>query len=412
MIRYGLVCLLIACAPLSAQRRTFYVSPAGNDAWSGTLAAPDSAAGNGPFRTFAGARDALRQLRAAGRLYGGAAVLVRAGSYDFAATLTLTAADSGTRRAPIVWKASGTVELTGGRRVTGIVPVTDTSVLARLAPAARANVLVADLAALGITRYGEILPRGGPPMEFFCGGGRMTVARYPNEGWLLIRDVPQTCDSMINRGLDREKRFAGVPAGRHYGRIAYDDPRPARWKKSPDIFMQGYWTFDWSDSYQRVESIDTAKKEITIAPPHHWYGYTARQRYYYMNILEELDAPGEWYLDRAAGRLYFWPPDAATAQDARVSLLEDPIISVDSSAWIRFEGFRFRYSRGRGMTVTGGHHIDIAGCDFRNLGREAVVIDGARASGVSRSEITETGLGGIILRGGTGRRSPPRASMR
>ena len=47
--------------------------------------------------------------------------------------------------------------------------------------------------------------------------------------------------------------------------------------------------------YQRVAHIDPAAKEITLAEPHHNYGYTRNQRYRFINVMEELDAPGEWY---------------------------------------------------------------------------------------------------------------------
>ena len=66
-------------------------------------------------------------------------------------------------------------------------------------------------------------------MELFVNGNRMQLARWPNDGWLHIADVPQTGDSMLNTGLDREKRFDGVPVGRHYGRISFSEDRPATW---------------------------------------------------------------------------------------------------------------------------------------------------------------------------------------
>jgi hypothetical protein len=411
MTRQGIVLALfiLACAPLFGQRIHLYVSPRGNDSWSGKLGSPNRLGTDGPLATFPAARDALRKLRGGNSGGRGATIHVRGGSYALSGSLTLTEADSGTRQAPVIWENFNkeTVDLTGGRPLRGFAPVTDASILDRLQPAARPHVRVANLRAQGISRYGDIVPRGGPPMELFFKKKRMTVARYPNEGWLLIEDVPQTGDTMFNKGLEREKRYFGVPAGRHYGRIAYADPRPARWKFAGDVFMQGYWTFDWSDSYQRVQSFDTARKEITIAPPHHGYGYTKNQRYYYLNVLEELDAPGEWYLDRSGGQLYFWPPADIDDGDAWVSLLEDPLIAVEGSAWIRVEGMRLQCSRGRGIAVTGGHDIRISGCDFRNLGKEAVTIEGGRSSSVIGSEITETGLGGIVLRGGDRRALVP-----
>ena len=74
--------------------------------------------------------------------------------------------------------------------------------------------------------YGTIAPRGNPGIELFYKGKRMDLARYPNQGWLNIADVPQSGDSLYNKGLEREKRFDGVPVGRHYGRITYPGDRP------------------------------------------------------------------------------------------------------------------------------------------------------------------------------------------
>jgi hypothetical protein len=400
-----LICMTaIASALAAAGGRTvhFYVSPSGNDVWTGTLPAANASHTDGPFRTFEAARDATRKFRSTGSPNAGVVVEIRGGRYDLFTPLIFTAADSGTSSATVVWRAlkNEDVRITGGKTVRGFRRVTDLSVVKRLPPSARAHVVVADLGEEGIRDYGEIVPRGGPPMELFYGGKRMQVARYPNSGWLMIEDVPQTGDSLYNKGLEREKRFNGVPAGRHYGRITYNGTRPASWGAANDIFLHGYWTFDWSDTYQRVGAIDTARREITLVPPHHHYGYTKGQRYYALNILEELDAPGEWYLDRTNGLLYFWPPSSLRMGQVMVSLRQEPLVRIDSCAWISVEGLKFEYTRGPGIVMTEAHNVLVDRCTFRNLGKEGVIIDGGYANSVRKSEIHDTGLGGIILRGG------------
>jgi len=264
-----LCALSAAFTVVTAQEHEFYVSTAGNDEWSGKFSAPNTNRTDGPLRTLAGARDRLRSLKEKGLLSGGVTVNVRGGRYTIDNTFLLTARDSGTGFRPTIWRAyrGEQVFLSGGRTIAGFRPVTDPAVRARLGAAAGKHVLVTNLKSQGITAYGEIGQRGGPPMELFVNGRRMTLARYPDEGWLHIADVPQTGDSMYNRGLEREKRYNDVPAGRHFGRITYDGNEPSRWAVSDDIFVQGYWTFDWSDSYQRIGSIDTVKREITLRPP-------------------------------------------------------------------------------------------------------------------------------------------------
>jgi len=401
-MRFILAFLFAAITLLTAaaQDHRFFVATNGNDHWSGTLPAPNGTKSDGPLATPAGARDALRRLRHTGQITGSVTVEIRGGTYPFGGSLQLTAEDSGTTASPVVWRAyeNERVVFSGGIPIRKFTPVRDPAILARVNPEARPHLLATDLRTQGVTEYGEITPKGGPPLELFVNGKRMIVARFPNKGWLRIADVPQTGDTMYNKGLEREKRYNGVPAGRHYGRITYDGNEPSRWAPANDIFLHGYWTFDWSDSYQRVQSIDTVKHEITLRPPHHWYGYTKNQRYYVMNVLEELDSPGEWYLDRAHGLLYVWPQEEI--REAVVSMLREPIVTLNGCSNTRIEGISFLYTRGRGVSITGGHDNLVARCVFAEMGGDAVWVDGGFRHGVVSCDMYDLGLGAIFLRGG------------
>jgi len=61
-----------------------------------------------------------------------------------------------------------------------------------------------------------------------------------------------------------------------------------------NLWVHGYWAYDWANSYERVESIDRGARLIKTAPPHGLYGFRKGQRFYFLNVLEELDSPGEW----------------------------------------------------------------------------------------------------------------------
>ena len=84
---------------------TLYVSPAGNDAWSGTLPAPNAARSDGPLATLHGARDRIRKAKAASMLSGGATVLVRGGIFFLKEPLSFGPEDSGTATSPISYTA-------------------------------------------------------------------------------------------------------------------------------------------------------------------------------------------------------------------------------------------------------------------------------------------------------------------
>jgi len=379
----------------------YYVSPSGNDSWSGKLSEPDASGTDGPFATLEKARDTIRALKQATAFpLEGVTVLLRGGVYPIWATCELTPGDSGTETAPVIWKAfpGETAVLTGGKVLTGFVPVTDTDILKRLDPVAQGNVIRTDLAAQDVTGYGSLDPRSGKRMELFFKNRFMKLARYPNDEWLTIADVPQTGEKMINMGLDRDT--SAIPRGRHYGRFTYSGDRPNRWAVTNDIWVHGYWTWDWSDQYLAVEKIDKKKRDIYPREPHHGYGYTTGQRFYFLNILEELDSPGEWYVDRANGILYFWPPEPVRDGDVTISVMENVLISLKETANVTISGIIFECSQGSAVSVEGGTRNRIAGCTFRNFGLGVVSVNGGTDNGVLSCDIYDVGAGGISISGG------------
>lgn len=374
--------LFAAVSLPAAGAARFYVSPSGNDSWTGRLPAPNARNTDGPFRTLEKARDAIRRLRTdEEEPSAGALVWVRSGVYSFSGTFELAPADGFA-----VYRAyeDEQVRLVGGREIHGFRPATNRAILDRLDEYSRANVLQVDLRQLGMTDFGQMRPRGfGRPiypaaLELFFDNEPMQLARWPNEGWAKIADVPEGAED----------------------RFVFEGDRPTRWNKAKDIWVHGYWKQDWADSYESVASIDTARKLIITREPHGAYGYTKGKRYYALNILEELDSPGEYCLDRDTGILYFWPPSPVDKSEAFVSILEDPIVEMTDVSDIRMEGFTFECTRGTALVIKGGKQNTILDCTLRNIGNRAVEISGGTHNGVADSHVYNTGDGGIVLRGG------------
>ncbi len=380
--------MVVISAPAHAAPLSLYVAADGRDTWSGRKAAPNAARTDGPFATLERARDAIRKLRAAGKApKGGVTVWIGAGTYARESTFTLEAKDGGTADSPVVYRAKpgATVRIVGGREANGWKPVADPAVLARIDEGARAHVVVADLKAQGITEYGQLRRRGfgqsiwPAGLELFFADKPMALARWPNESWATIK---------------------GAPNGPEGGRFAYEGDRPARWTKAEDLWLHGYWTFDWADTYEKVASIDPEKREIATVPPHGIYGYAPGRRFYALNLLEELDSPGEWWLDRATGLLYFWPPSPVEAGHAVVSMTEQPLITLRDAKHVTFRGLTIECGRDMGLTMLGCEDCLVAGCTIRNMGTGGVYIDGGARCGVQSCEVYEVGDGGIGLNGG------------
>ena len=386
----GLVCamtVLVVFVGAAFGAETLYVATNGNDAWSGKLAAPNADGTDGPFATLQKARDTVRAIKAGGLPAGGIEVVVAAGVYAMDATLELTDEDSGTPANRIVYRAAdgAEVRLLGGKVVNNLQPVTDQAILDRLDEPARGNVLQADLNALGITDLGK--PDSGG-MELFFADKPMTVSRWPNEGFVRIQELV----------VDDGHQIHGQK-GSKVGKFVYEGDRPARWLNEEDPWLHGYWFWDWSDERKPITSIDTGNRIIELAEPPHTYGYRKGQWYYALNMLCEIDSPGEWYVNRDTGVLYFWPPAPIDSATTLVSVIPT-IVSTKGASFVTFRGFTFEACRSTMLAIQDGAVNRVVACVFRNGGRGAVSISGGANHGVIGCDIYQMAGGGISISGG------------
>ena len=216
----------------------------------------------------------------------------------------------------------------------------------------------------------------------------MPVSRWPNEGFVRMAEV-----------LGQTPVDVRGTKGTVEGLFTYTDERPKRWAQEPDIWVHGYWFWDWSDQRQRVKAIDLEKKTIELEAAASHYGYRKGQWYYAYNLLSEIDQPGEWYLDRAAGMLYFWPPEPLESGRAIVSVLPT-LITLKNVSHVTFSRFALEAARETAVTLSGGAANLLAGCAVRNVGGAAIDISGGARHGVVSCDIYQCGAGGIGLNGG------------
>ncbi len=368
----------------SVPRIEFFVAPDGKDQNPGSR--------QQPFASLERARDALRSLKRDGTLPpGGAAVVVRGGVYRRHETFRLTPEDSGTASSPIVYRAAPgeTPVFTGGVTIRGFRPVDDASILARLPEKSRGKVLQVDLQSQGVTDLGELRPRGfgrgeSPMLELFFDGRPMPVARWPNDGFARVGKVIE----------------AGGKPGTAAG-FEDEGDRPSRWTQARQAWLFGYWHYLWADGTLGIASIDPQNRRIKTAQPYTYGGgILAGMPYYVFNVLEEIDAPGEWYLDRDSGMLYFCPPSDPTKAAVEVSVLAQPMVELDNVSHVALQGLVFELGRGDGIVVRGGQRCLLAGCTVRRLGGDAVTIDGGTGHGLLSCDLHTLGRGGARIRGG------------
>ena len=385
----------------------FHVSPTGDDKNPGTA--------EQPFRTLERARDALRQRRRSEALpAGGVAVTLHTGVYPRTTqSFSLLAEDSGTQEAPVVYRAAAGERpvLCGGRTVANFVPLTDSPAARRIPQAARDQVLQADLRAAGITDFGMLRPRGRghgqlagmdepAHLELFFGSIPMSLARWPN-------DTPKMSERFAQVELgDRETvRDGGRTIVNDSDIFYYSDPRQDTWANEPAPWLFGYWQRAYFSSYRKILDIDPEKNQIRIdwnlAP-------TAKRRaemvqgsgYQGINLLCELDSPGEWYLDRDTGLLYFWPPAPIKEGEVFVSLLDAPLLAMDGVSNVVFRGLTLEAGRQHGVVIKDGENVQLAGCVIRNMGCKGVDIQGGQGHALVGCDLAHLGDAGVRLTGG------------
>lgn len=164
--------------------------------------------------------------------------------------------------------------------------------------------------------------------------------------------------------------------------------------------------------------VDEPTRRLTIGGPECATPILPGDRYFVENVLEELDSPGEWYLNRRTGQLFYWPPAEASMQPNVVAPVLGRIVQVlgDAAAkrkvgWLRFSGLTFQetdYSpddgcAGYGMGNDGVVFLKeaaecvIENCTFRSIGKYAVCLSGGRAHRLSGNDISDSAEGGVLL---------------
>jgi len=369
-------CIALACFPISAQSfKELFVSPTGNDANAGTLASP--------LATLEGAKNKIRQWKASGQIAAnGITVYFREGTYPITETVAFNAEDAGTSQVPILYRnyENEAVSFSGGVEVPAdaLQKVTDADILQRLPPAAQNQVWMTDLKSLGITDYGQLKQHGfsqsirPAPMELFVNGKTQTLARWPNEGKVKIGKV-------IDPGSNpRRNDFSN-----RGGSFMFDYDRAHRWQAADDIWLNGIFYNGFSDDNLKVESIDFEKRIIQLVQPHLYTimssdDSTKRGRhfrgYYVYNLLEEIDQPGEYFIDRDKGILYTWLPSSPASSKIVLSMMEEPMLALEGVSFVEFSGFTIENARGMGIYMENSEHVQISNCTLRNLGTLAIMM--------------------------------------
>lgn len=355
--KIALILFLFLGLTVAAQQRIF-VSPKGSLSGDGSE--------RNPVKSIQQAVDKAKHISGTS-----VEIVLRGGRYDITRTIEIN--DEAWQNKKIVIKPYGQekVSVSGGRniRLSAATKVTDPAVVKRIQKEYLSNIRVIDLKKEKINAV-DLMPvgfsRASVPAwtELFIDGQPMRLSRWPNDTTKLIGKIHNTGNIPSENIYDRGNAV-----------FEYDDPRPARWLQAPQVWIAGYFSYGYADDMIRVAAIDTLKKTITTAE-NSVYGFKTGapfRTWYALNLLEEIDLPGEYALDVKNQKIYFYPPsEKITGLD--VSVMGAPLLAIEKTGNILIENITFEYTRGIGVYMEQTQNVLLKGCTFRNIGNVAVCI--------------------------------------
>jgi hypothetical protein len=370
-----------------------YVAPGGDDRYPGTETQP--------LKSLESAKQAVNTIL---KEKPGQKVTVyfKGGVYPMEQTVRFTAEDSGSEQAPIVYRAAEGEEpiFLGSKIINRWTVANDTDTETRLAASVRGKVYVADLYATGITDFGDPTAAGKRP-DLVCNGQLQTLARWPDENFVHAGKA---------KGATTLPNTYTAVHGTKEGVFEYTDPRQNRWALEHDVRLGGYWYWDWSDEFQTVDKLDTISRVVYLREPFHHYGYKDSLRYFGLNLFCEINRPGEWYLNRQTGKIYWYPPEGIDPSKAEVFLTcfhEPYMLEVTDCSYMTYKGLTFREGRGSAVRIENGSNNLLSGCRIERFGRDGVHVQGGTRHGISGCFLSTFGYGGIKIVGGDRRTLTP-----
>jgi len=312
----------------------------------------------------------------------------------------------------VIWQGEESAILHGGLTIPKEQwQMPDAEMAARFPEEIRDKVRMADLTAYGFSYedWGEMQTIGafcsvekytdvpkGSRCEAFCGDQRMTIARYPNEGYLQLDAVADVGDCAEFPAQNYYRDWG--ERKNHRGGIYIIDRKTnahiSKWADPSTAWAFGYFMWDWADSSTPI-TVDNVNRRIFPKYVSR-YGAVKGADYYLYNVPEELDSMYEWYLDRKTGKMYFYPSDDAENIDFYCH--EKPLISCKNTENMTFRNLTLRCTMGNGVQCDGQNMI-FEKILVKNIAGDAMVINGT-GNLADTCEVTHTGKGGIYIGGG------------
>lgn len=321
-----------------------------------------------PLKTLNRAKNVVRKLkeRYPEKTYR---VVFREGTYRFDETVSFNEKDSGTDEAPVIYEgAKGEkVQFKGSKTIdiSAIEPISDENVKARLKADVLGYVGEINLADFGIKEIPEFESNGQyeaitESPGIYLNGKEQPISQFPNGN-----GVYAIWESVLDAGESDITSNVG-------GTIAVSDDEVTRWQNADSMYVGGYFGYDFR--YARVNVKKIENKTITLQKGcESGIINKASKRWKAFNLLEEIDMPGEWFIDKNTLMFYYYKPYNAENSELEISTLSSPFIEMQGSENIEFKNIEFSQSNGIGIHLKKNtNNITVTNCSFENISKSAI----------------------------------------
>ena len=374
---------------------TFYMKP---DEWGFGTAAADDGKGHGPTASFDHLLEQIDMLRGSGMLLP-ITVKMHAGNYCLEKPITLRANHSNITFEPY---GDGDVLISGGRRIAGFEKTEF----------------------MGAACVGAQIPavKDGTWSftDLYVGGLRAERTRLPSQGYFRMKETENPTNALFGPS----KWFVAEDADLAQFSSLY-------------AFEDAFVSFNhfWIDEHTPIERLDAETGRVYMTYRTR-FNIRAGQEYILENVAEQFKNPGEWYLDRAAGMLYYIPPNEAEWENLPEiwAPVSSKLVVVSGrpdhvASGIHFRNITFAYTRGdygslgdtsgRGegemfgsdaqavsnahgsIEVSYANNVTFEHCTLRNFGVHGFNIkEGCCGVRVERCTVYDGGAGGVRINGG------------
>lgn len=187
--------------------------------------------------------------------------------------------------------------------------------------------------------------------------------------------------------------------------VNYD--RPSQWSKPEQAWLSGTIGPNYEFDYYPVSRFDSEEKRVYLSRGALEKYYT-EPYYRFENVPEELDEPGEYYIDRQNGMLYFYPPEDTPKDSVLTITMSTPTLDVsgkapnsmfriENSKNIVFENLIFKGGRGSAITGKNNSNIQFINCEINSFGENGIRFDASTDIKISDCKIHDVGQDGILF---------------